>query len=108
MTSRRVLAAAATLAAGTATVLAMRQDADLGRRATDRLAALQREAESLATQERTILVELRRLELDRQIKTEQLAKLQRDAGDVQAQLAEAEDRAATLARQAETERPDVE
>ena len=41
-----------------------RQAEAQAKRAADRLAALQHEAETLATQERTLLAELRKLELD--------------------------------------------
>jgi septal ring factor EnvC (AmiA/AmiB activator) len=81
---------------------------DLSRRATERLAVLQRESDALATQERTLLVELRKLELDRQIKSEKLAEIDHESAQVQAQLADAETRATTLAAQVETERPDIE
>lgn len=81
---------------------------DLSRRATQRLAILQRESDALATQERTLLVELRKLELDRQIKAAKLAEVDRESAQVQAQLADAETRASTLATQVETERPDIE
>jgi septal ring factor EnvC (AmiA/AmiB activator) len=50
-------------------------------RATNRLRALEREADRLAAEERTLLGELRKLEIDRQIKTEELRRL--DAEDVQ-------------------------
>jgi len=43
----------------------------LARRATDRLQALHREAERLASEEATLLGDLRKLEVDRQIKAEQ-------------------------------------
>src|SRR5947207_8237507 len=48
------------------------------KRAAERLAALQHEAESLATQERSLLAELRKLEVDRAIKVEQLEQIERD------------------------------
>ena len=47
--------------------------AALARRATDRIRVLQHEAEALASQERTLLVDLRRLEVERQLKTEESA-----------------------------------
>jgi septal ring factor EnvC (AmiA/AmiB activator) len=78
------------------------------KRTEDRLRALQREADSLAAHERTVLIELRKLELERQISVEQLAKIERDHADVQARLDEAEARAATLAQEAATQLPDVE
>jgi septal ring factor EnvC (AmiA/AmiB activator) len=81
---------------------------DLSRRASERLGVLQRESDALATEERTLLVELRKLELDRQIKTARLAEIDRESAQVQAQLADAETRATALAAQVETERPDIE
>jgi hypothetical protein len=50
----------------------------LAKRASERLTALQHEAEALATKEQTLLVELRTLEVDRGIKVEQLAQVERD------------------------------
>src|SRR5258705_11217356 len=44
----------------------------LARRAADRLQSLQREADRLATQERTLIGDLRKLELERELKTEEL------------------------------------
>ena len=81
---------------------------DAQRRAADRLASLQREAESLAKQERTLLVDLRKLEIERQIRVEELTRVQRDIKDVQGKLAATTARAAELQGQAERQRPDVE
>jgi septal ring factor EnvC (AmiA/AmiB activator) len=80
----------------------------LARRAAERLAALQREAESLATQERTLLAELRKLELDRAIKVEELEQVERDVAGVQQKLAAATARTEALQGEAERQRPDVE
>ena len=86
-----------------------RQTADaLSRRAAERLAALQREAEALAGQERTLLGELRRLEVEREIRIEKLRTLEREAAAVRAQIATAGARAAALTVEAERQRPDVE
>ncbi len=49
------------------------------RRANARLVALQREADELANQQRSLLVDLRRLEVERDLKTEQLRQIQADA-----------------------------
>lgn len=80
----------------------------LAKRAADRLVALQREAESLATRERGLLAELRKLEIDRAIKVAQLERIERDAADVQAKLAAATKRAEMLQGDAQRQRPDVE
>jgi septal ring factor EnvC (AmiA/AmiB activator) len=80
----------------------------LARRAAERLAALEREAESLATQERSLLAELRKLEVDRAIKVAQLDRIEHDATDVQAKLASATARTQALQGEAQRQRPDVE
>jgi murein hydrolase activator len=86
-----------------------RQAADaLAKRAAARLAALQKEAESLAGQEKTLLGELRRLEVDREIKVEKLASLERDAADVRERLAAATAREKALAGEAERQQPDAD
>src|SRR5688500_14417915 len=48
------------------------------RRTEERLRGLQREADALAAQERTVLIDLRKLEIDRQISVEQLQRIERD------------------------------
>ena len=78
------------------------------KRTEDRLRALQREADALAAQERTVLVELRKLEVERQISVEQLNRVERDRAEVQGKLDVAESRAAALAQAAATQLPDVE
>jgi len=78
------------------------------KRAAERLRALQREAESLATQERSLLADLRKLEIDRVIKVEQLEQIERDEADVQAKLAAATTRTQALQGEADRQRPDVD
>jgi len=56
------------------------------RRASERLVSLQREADALATQQRSLLVELRRLEVERDLKTEQLKQIEADAQIVAREL----------------------
>jgi murein hydrolase activator len=80
----------------------------LAKRAADRLAALHREAEALAKQERGLLAELRKLEIDRAIRVEELEQVERDAADVQQKLAQATTRTEALRGAAERQRPDVE
>jgi len=109
---RKILALA--IAAVIGGVLSAQAPADraqteaLAKRATERLAALQREAESLAKQERSLLAELRKLEVDRAIKVAQLEQIERDAADVQQKLAVATKRTEQLQGDAERQRPDVE
>jgi septal ring factor EnvC (AmiA/AmiB activator) len=52
------------------------------RRASERLQSLQREAADLAAEERSLLTDLRRLEVERDLKTEQLTHLDADAARV--------------------------
>ena len=77
-------------------------------RAADRIRALQREADALASQEKTLLVELRKLEVERELKTAELTTVQHNLEGTQAKLASTIASAAALRTAAETERPDVE
>jgi septal ring factor EnvC (AmiA/AmiB activator) len=77
-------------------------------RAAERIRALQRESDALATKEKTILVELRTLEVDRQLKTEQLASAERDVQETQRRLSATLLRTAALRKTADTQRPGVE
>src|SRR6185436_9076317 len=58
----------------------------LARRATDRLQALQREADRLAADERTLLGDLRKLDVERMIKAVELKRVDTDAARVQTEL----------------------
>src|SRR3954466_7279151 len=58
----------------------------LARRATERVQALQREADRLASEERTVIGDLRRLEIERQLKSDELKRVDVDAVKVQADL----------------------
>ena len=78
------------------------------KRAEERLQTLRKEADALAAQQRTLLADLRRLELERQISVEQLAKVERESKDVQRQLDTAEAKAAVLAEIAAAQLPDIE
>lgn len=103
------VAAAAALAGAAVQSQADRERTDAAQKRTaDRLRALQREADALVDRERTLLVELRKLEIDRQISIERLAQIERDRLDTATRLEAAEARAAELARQAEAQAPDVE
>ena len=80
----------------------------MSRRATDRVRALQTEADELASRERTLLGEIRRLEIDRQIKTAELAVIDGDLADTTGQLEDTATRIADLEREADEQRPLVE
>jgi septal ring factor EnvC (AmiA/AmiB activator) len=77
-------------------------------RAAERIRALQRESDALANQEKTLLGELRALEVERQLKTEQLVVAERDLKETQRRLTATIARAKELRQSAETERPGVE
>jgi septal ring factor EnvC (AmiA/AmiB activator) len=73
----------------------------LAARATDRMEALHREADQLAAQERTLLGDLRKLELERQIKIEELRQLDAEAANLETE------RTAITARQTKLEADDA-
>ena len=91
MESRCFRIAAITLVLGSS-LSAQTTDSDrteaLARRATERLASLQREADHLASEETTLLTDLRKLEVERQIKAEEFrqvdARYRQTAGDLAA------------------------
>ena len=74
----------------------------------DRLRELQREADALAREQRTILVDLRKLEVERQLRVEQLARIDGERRELQTQIEAAEARAAELSRAADDQLPGVE
>ena len=78
------------------------------KRAAERIRALQKESDALATQERTLLVDLRKLEVDRELKTEELANAERELRQTREKVAATSVRAAALQNSAEIERPEVE
>jgi septal ring factor EnvC (AmiA/AmiB activator) len=94
-----------------ATVLAQTPDRArteaLARRATERLQALQREADRLASEERTVLGDLRKLEIERQLKAEELKQLDADIAVVEADLHATAARMDTLQSADAAERPQL-
>ena len=79
-----------------------------GKRAAERIRALQAESDALASQEKTLLVELRQLELERQLKIEELTQVERDTRALQATLTATAARADTLRKTVEAQRPDID
>jgi murein hydrolase activator len=77
-------------------------------RASERIRALQREAEALVAQESQLLVELRKLELERQIKVEELGAIDKQQQETSRQLNESAARAESLRKVADADRPDIE
>ena len=110
--SKRTLAIAMALAASVAVGAQAPSDRSraeaASQRAADRIRALQRESDDLASQEKTLLVELRTLEVERELKTEQLLMIEREQRDAQRKLARAIARATSLREAAESERPKIE
>lgn len=88
--------------------LADHSNADaLSRRAAERLRSLHEEAERLTSQEKTLLGELRKLEVDRQIKSEELRQAEADALKVATELAALDRQIASLEEQARNDIPDL-
>lgn len=85
-----------------------RPRSETARRVNDRIAALQREAERLATQARTLLGELRALEIERDLQTESLTAAEGAALDAQTALARTDARIAELNQQRAAQLPDLE
>ena len=80
----------------------------LARRATERLQALQREAERLASEERTLLGDLRTLEIERQLRAEELKRVDADAATLQGQIDQTSARMDTLQESARTQLPELQ
>ena len=77
-------------------------------RASDRVRALQEESDELASRERVLLDEIRRLGRDRQNRAQELAAIDSDLADTTTQLEETASRMTELEREADAERPLVE
>jgi septal ring factor EnvC (AmiA/AmiB activator) len=80
----------------------------LAGRATERLRALHQEADRLASDERTLLGDLRTLELDRQIKAEELRQLDAQAAAAGSELSTVDEEVRRLEREELAERPALE
>ncbi|MEX2662126.1 MAG: peptidoglycan DD-metalloendopeptidase family protein [Vicinamibacterales bacterium] len=77
-------------------------------RVAERLRALQQEASALQSREKTLLNELRKLELERQIKAEELSVIEQDLSATRERLGAATARAAALRESADAQRPEIE
>jgi septal ring factor EnvC (AmiA/AmiB activator) len=94
-------------------VAALAQQADrerteaLARRAGERLQSLQQEAERLASDERTLLGDLRTLEVDREIKAEELRQVAGKGAAAAQQLVDVKDQVERLERDDVAERPEL-
>jgi septal ring factor EnvC (AmiA/AmiB activator) len=78
------------------------------RRATERLRALQRESDALAAQEKTLLVELRRFELERDIESEKLKKIGADLDGIAREIGETTTRIEELGHRKAAAQPVLE
>jgi septal ring factor EnvC (AmiA/AmiB activator) len=79
----------------------------LAARAGERLQALQREADRLAAEERTVLGDLQKLEIDRQLKAAELKQIDADAAGVAADLDALNARVASLQSAEASARPEL-
>jgi murein hydrolase activator len=108
---RRTISLAIVVALG-APLSAQTTDRDraeaLANRATARLQALQHEAERLASEEETLLGDLRKLEIERQIKTEEFRQVDGQYRQIAAELSSANQRLRQLEDRDRAERPVLE
>ena len=79
----------------------------LARRASERLQSLQREADRLAAQERTLMGDLRKLELERQLKAEELKQVDADAAKLEDELSGIRRRMDALQQSEREARPEL-
>jgi septal ring factor EnvC (AmiA/AmiB activator) len=79
----------------------------MARRAAERLQALQREADRLAADERTIINDVRKLEIERQLKAEELKRVDADAKKVQADLDATSQRITSLEESEKKQTPEL-
>ncbi len=78
------------------------------KRASERLMALQREADELARQQRSLLGDLRRLEVERDLRTEQLRQIETDVKKAGLELGNTGNQIAELEEATESSRPMLE
>ena len=78
------------------------------RRASERMIALQREADALARQQRSLLGDLRRLEVERNLKVEQLTQIEADTKKVALELGNTGNQIAELEEVTAASRPILE
>ena len=101
-----------TIVAGAAALVAQMPDRvrteSQARRANERLISLQREADALAKQQRSLLGDLRRLEVERDLRTEQLRQITADARRVGLELGNTGNQIAELEEETEAARPLLE
>jgi septal ring factor EnvC (AmiA/AmiB activator) len=79
----------------------------LAQRATERLQALHAEADRLASEERTLLGDLRKLEVERQIRSEELGQLEAASARLERELAANDQRLHQLEQEDSAARPEL-
>ena len=79
----------------------------LARRATERLQALQHEADRLAAEERSLLNDVKKLEIERQIRGEEMKQLDADTAKLRAELDDTVTRMNTLEESSKSETPQL-
>jgi murein hydrolase activator len=102
---RIALAITAVVAMMMAVAFAQQGDQAQPGRANERLQALQREADRLAAEERTLIGDVRKLEIERQLRAEQLKALDAELAGVQTELAATDARIAGLEQSENAQRP---
>ena len=105
--SAALLALVLALNGGSVPVAARQRAAADAARAADRIRALQREAEILAHQERTLLGELRTLEVERDLRAEEARTLDAEAAAVAARMESAAQQIASNESAIEAARPEL-
>jgi septal ring factor EnvC (AmiA/AmiB activator) len=111
--TQRLVVSFATFAAFAILVLSGAAQSDrshaeaLAKRAGERLVALQREADRLASDERSLLNDLRKLDVERQMRTEELMRADAEAAKVRADIDDATRRIDTLQASEEAARPEL-
>jgi septal ring factor EnvC (AmiA/AmiB activator) len=78
------------------------------RRASERLVALQREADALAREQRSLLVDLRRLEVERDLRAEQLRQIEADTQTLGRELGNTANQIDALEEETTASRPMLE
>ncbi len=102
-----VLALAATATGGAQAPPDRSRAEALSKRAGDRLAALQREADRLASDERSLLNDLRKLEVERQLAAARVREIDDQAKSVQADIDETQSRIDRLESAEASARPEL-
>jgi septal ring factor EnvC (AmiA/AmiB activator) len=105
------LALAAMFVALSGALFAQQSDSDraeaLSRRAADRLQSLQQEADRLASEERTLLGDLQKLEVTREIKVEELGEATSNARQATREIASINEQVQRLEQDDASERPQL-